>query len=224
MRNNLIVNYYRDKVVERTNELDFCILENIKNELIDNIVVIANQSDMNHLDSICPSESKQKMIPIITGDRPSFNDYFRITSIFSDENNINIISNLDIIIPAESLIAIPYYMTTEKTCLALSRWDINNGAAYKNNSTLFDRWDSQDTWVFKGGVPIIADADIQLGKAGCDNKIAYLLEQSGYNVINPSKTIKTYHLHLTNIRNYTDVVGQAIERIPPPYKLIIPTA
>jgi hypothetical protein len=88
---------------------------------------------------------------------------------------------------------------------------------------LFDRADSQDTWIFKGGVNQVSGADFTMGIAGCDNAIAHLLEQHGYNVINPSRTIKTYHLHLTNIRNYTDISGNAIQRIQPPYKLINPT-
>jgi len=112
--------------------------------------------------------------------------------------------------------------------LSLTRWDVKADNVFNTNnhvdsSVLFDTPDSQDTWIFMGGVPQISGADFTLGKAGCDNSIAYMLEQSGYNVLNPSRTIKTYHLHLTNIRNYTDVVGHAIERIQPPYKLLYPT-
>ena len=128
-------------------------------------------------------------------------------------NNINIISNLDIIIPQETLYSevsktINDYIDS-KTCLALSRWDIQENNTYVH----FDRSDSQDTWIFIGGVPNINGADFTLGKCGCDNKILYLLDESGYFLINPSKTLKTYHLHLTNIRNYGNV-------IPPPYNLL----
>jgi hypothetical protein len=106
--------------------------------------------------------------------------------------------------------------------LALSRWEIQN--LEKNISTHFDRDDSQDTWIFLGSVNNINLADFTLGVCGCDNKIAYLLGENGYYVINPSKTLKTYHLHLTNVRNYLNVVGEATERIPPHYKLIETTA
>ena len=43
---------------------------------------------------------------------------------------------------------------------------------------------------------------IQLGQWGCDNKIAYILNQSGYEVINPCRKINSFHLHRSNVRNW----------------------
>jgi hypothetical protein len=218
--NNLILNYYVDKRADRNAELQTCFMRNLNNPDIHNIVVVSNESDYLSLVDKC--ENKHKIIPIITESRPTFNDYFGITrTLFNGEDNINIISNLDIIIPSETLKLVGNYINNN-TCLALSRWDIQD--LDKNISSLFDRADSQDTWIFLGSVKNIGMADFTLGKAGCDNKIAYLLSENGYYVINPSKTLKTYHLHLTNVRNYLNVVGEAIERVPPPYKLIETTA
>jgi hypothetical protein len=53
----------------------------------------------------------------------------------------------------------------------------------------------------------------------CDNKLAYELSQAGFEVLNPSRTIQTFHLHDVNIRTY---IGENIYRIPPPYKLLPP--
>lgn len=227
MNYNLIVNYYRDKNSERSMELNFCLLENLRNESLNKVIVISSEADYYKLLELVSEEEglSEKIIPVITDVRPSFNDYFMLLSkLFNSDDNINIITNLDIIIPQESLLYASFYMPTKNTCLALTRWDIKNGADYKNSSALYETPDSQDVWIFKGGVSQIAGATFSLGSAGCDNSIAYQLEQAGYNVLNPSKTIKTYHLHLTNIRNYTNIVGHAIERIPPPYKLLHPTA
>ena len=224
MKYNLIVNYYIDKNPERSSELDFCILENVKNYHLTKILIISSQSHFEHLMRICPEEYKAKIIPVIEDKRPTYNDYFLlIRKNFSELDNINVISNLDVILPAESLLYSTFYLTGN-TCLALSRWDVQDRNTYQETSVLFDRPDSQDTWIFKGSVQNIIGADFTLGVAGCDNSIAHLLENSGYDVKNPSRTIKTYHLHLTNIRNYTDLSGQAIYRVPPPYKLIHPTA
>lgn len=237
IKHNLIVNYYTDKNTERTNELNYCIFKNLYNENINKVVVICTESDYSKLLYIY-NENKSKLIPIITDKRPTYNDYFAITTkLFNGNTNINIIANLDIIINPEELVQqkgadirkiVSDYITNNKTCLALTRWDVKADNVFNTNnhidsSTFFDTPDSQDTWIFMGGVPQISGADFTLGVAGCDNKIAYLLEASGYNVLNPSRTIKTYHLHLTNIRNYTDIVGHAIERIQPPYKLLHPT-
>ena len=47
--------------------------------------------------------------------------------------------------------------------------------------------------------------DIPLGIPGCDNRIAYELKEAGYEVINPSKRVKTYHYHLSNYRSYKEI-------------------
>ena len=213
MKINLILNYYKDKVEDRNLELLTCFVKNLNNDYINNIVVISTESDYSSLIDYLV-DNKNKIIPVLTEVRPTYNDYFSITrDFFNDDGNINIISNLDIIIPQETLYSevsktINDYIDS-KTCLALSRWDIQENNTYVH----FDRSDSQDTWIFIGGVPNINGADFTLGKCGCDNKILYLLDESGYFLINPSKTLKTYHLHLTNIRNYDNI-------IPPPYKLL----
>jgi hypothetical protein len=218
-KNNLILNYYKDEVKDRNLEILTCFMENLNNDYINNIVVISTENDYSSLIENLV-DNKNKIIPILTEVRPTYNDYFSITrDLFNNENNINIISNLDIIIPKETLYSemsktINDYIDN-KTCLALSRWNIQKDNTYVH----FDRSDSQDTWIFLGGVPNIDGADFTLGKRGCDNKISYLLDENGYHVINPSKTLKTYHLHLTNIRNYLKIV----DIIPRPYKLLKPT-
>ena len=83
-----------------------------------------------------------------------------------------------------------------------------------------NRRDSQDCWIVKGRFKDIPQANFTLGKKGCDNKIAYLLSKY-YDVINPSQSIRTFHLHLTNIRNYAPH-GTSEDLVPPPYKFLVP--
>jgi hypothetical protein len=220
MNYNLIVNYYTDKNTDRQKELDFCFLENLKVECLNSSLVICNENDYENIKSKF-SDYQNKILPIIIDNRPSYNDYFQLISkAFNDKDNINVLSNLDIIVPKETFVYSSLYLSEPNSCLALTRYDVNNIDNYSINSTFFDRVDSQDTWIFKGGVSNITGADFGLGIAGCDNSIAHLLEQAGYLVKNPSLTLKTYHYHLSNVRNYTDMVGQVIQRVPPPYKLL----
>ncbi len=93
----------------------------------------------------------------------------------------------------------------------MTRYDIKDG-----EPVFFDRWDSQDSWWFKGAMKNI-NAPFNLGHPGCDNSLAYLLKQAGYNVTNPSRTVKTYHLHSNDTRNWW---GKSV--IPEPYFLITP--
>jgi hypothetical protein len=153
---------------------------------------------------------------IVKEERPTYNDYFNLFIA----GDINIISNLDIIIPRETIALLPnYFETPNKRCLALTRYDITGIIESRVDSVFFNRTDSQDTWVFNDEVPKIENANFTLGTRGCDNAIAHILEQNGYEVINPSLTLKTYHYHVTNVRNYT----QESRAVPPPYKLLIPT-
>ena len=97
----------------------------------------------------------------------------------------------------------------------------------KNEKNLNDckifgpRNDSQDTWIFHSKfLPSdnqIIRTNFLLGKAGCDNAIAYLFNDFGFIVFNEPYVIRTYHYHLSQIRNYT-----AIDKINPPYLLIKP--
>lgn len=124
-------------------------------------------------------------------------------------NSINIIANSDIYFDETILFA---RFINENNCYALSRWDYMGDKM----AVLFNRKDSQDAWIFNGK-PKIVGGNFEQGKAGCDNRIAYDIRQSGYNVLNPSKTIHAIHLHLTNLRTY-----KATEKIPEPYHFIFP--
>ena len=151
--------------------------------------------------------------------RPTYNDYFKLTEQYS--NDINIISNKDIIIGEESLEKLKKW-NWKNYCLALSRWDFVSHSLSRNESVHFNRPDSQDTWMVKGAFAPIKNIDFGLGIAGCDNAIAERLSQV-YSVINPSLEIKTYHYHLTGVRNYLDENNLPKERVSPPYKLMSPT-
>ena len=84
--------------------------------------------------------------------------------------------------------------------LAISR--INEDNKYEK----YYQGDSQDTWVFKTPINVNYNEDyakdgIMLGVGGCDNKIAYVMKQSDYEVLNPCREIKTYHKHIKTYKN-----------------------
>jgi hypothetical protein len=142
-----------------------------------------------------------KLITIKQHIRPTYSDIFSIINNISNEDDINVLSNSDI-----------YFDDTVKLlncirlneCYALSR--------YENNTILINGYGSQDTWVFKGKIKNI-NANFFLGVPGCDNRIAYEIQQVGYNVMNPSLSIKTHHVH-KSCRNWSS--GDA-NTISPPY-------
>lgn len=153
----------------------------------------------------------------IQGIRPTFNDVFKMTQDYP--NCLNVIANSDIYFH-ESFGRIREINWREKLCLALGKWDLMKTGQLLHMA----QPDSQDCWVFYGAAPQIEGADFYVGGvAGCDNVIAYLLEQYGYSVFNPSNDLKCIHYHISRVRNYASGKTQAtIERLPPPYKLLHP--
>lgn len=126
----------------------------------------------------------------------------------TETNDINITCNSDIFF--DHTIALAENIK-HKQVYALSRWDWYSPDLIK----FFDRRDSQDVWIIRGKVENVF-GNFTLGTRGCDNRIAYEFNKSGYTVSNPSQSIKTYHVHNSKIRNYTmaDVVPEPYLTIP----------
>lgn len=192
----LFINYYKDRVQERQDEYDYCLKNNL--ELFFEVV------------NISPLRV-EGCTNIHFDDKPTFNDFFRVINEIASDNDVSVIANLDIYFETLTNIAPP-----DEAVYALTRWDVDR----KGNAVHFARSDSQDAWVFKGRVKRV-NAPFGLGIAGCDNKIAYLLDEAGYDVQNPSLDIKCYHLHNTGVRNYIN--KGRVERLPRPYMLVPPT-
>jgi hypothetical protein len=108
-------------------------------------------------------------------------------------------------------------LVTSGSCLALSRWDV--GAS--GSARLFERGDSQDVWVFQGPVRGEGIGEYPVGVYDCDNKIAWELEQAGYEVRNPALSLRTYHLHRGSERSY-DLANLPDHGIRPPFLYVEP--
>lgn len=213
MEVNLFTQYYLDSNLERQHELFYCLTRNTINKFKKIIVLVENDEVKKIVQKNFPN---CKSINI--GKRASFNDYFKIMDEYEYADDINIMSNSDIFF--DNLDNIKDYLAnlTNKTCLALSRYDFHTNG----HTEPFLRADSQDTWIFTGNPKIHTELEYGMGIAGCDNRLAYDIQAHGYDVINPSHTIKTFHLHLSNVRNYLNDQNEPIERIPQPYYLVKP--
>lgn len=218
----LFINYYQDSKPNRQKEIDACLLQNIKCNELNTCIVIVSIRDKNKLIDLLTENvyhSLEKVMIKVYSKIPTYNDWFTFTQKYSTEDTINCIANSDICFDDLSLKKLKDYPKQKNDCFALTRWDIVSIDKIKD-SVFFDRTDSQDIWIRKGTFKNIEGADFTLGIAGCDNKIAHLLNKT-YNLKNPSLSIKTYHLHNTNVRNYINF--SHVERLPPPYFTINPS-
>ena len=204
MKTTLITTYYKDRVKERDDELLTSIRINISNKEIDRVIIVIER------DTVIPFNHK-KIVWKRQDDRPTYNDFFNIAN--GNNHGLNIIANTDISFDEYNIRLIGVSLR-ENQCYALSRWDTQISGDYVH----YAQRDSQDTWIFSGKIKNIK-GDFLIGKPGCDNRIAHEIAEAGYEVLNPSKTIQSNHLHITGIRNYRRVEA---ETVPKPYKFLPP--
>jgi len=207
---NLFINYYSDANAMRQMELDECLSRNVTNQKINKVYVVVDGGDVNFL----KVDDANKTTIIVHPGRPTYADLFEYANSKNTGNDISIISNADIYFEERDVALINHL--DENICYALSRWDkLPDGRLQ-----LFDRSDSQDTWIFKGPIKKISNCDFTMGRPGCDNAVCHWISVAGYTIQNPARDIKAIHVHLSGERNY--IPGDSIQTVPQPYKLIQP--
>lgn len=212
----LFVNYYCDNNTLRADEVNKCFVFNLKNDEINHHYILIKNDDIELFNTLVNlnniNETKYTLIPF--EERPTFRQFFELTRLNSTEDELTVISNSDIIIPSEDIKKIKQWDWDGNYCMALCRYDIINENPLEYE--FFNRGDSQDVWIVKGGFKDHESSEFTLGILGCDNKIAYYLNEQ-YILINPSLDIITLHLHISNIRNYDNS-----NKLNKPYHLIPP--
>jgi hypothetical protein len=205
---NLFTTYYTEKNLIRADELRTCLIKNLNFKLISKIYVLSEYEQDEFI-----LENDLGLIKV--SKRRTFNEFFEAINSVTTKDDINIISNADIYFD-ESL-EIVNELNMDNYCFALTRWDIlGNGKARLN-----EQENSQDTWIFKGKIKRI-NGDFSIGVPGCDNRLAYEIIKSGYRIGNPSISIKTYHLHTSNIRPNIDNWFSSNVSVKPPYRSVLP--
>lgn len=180
----LFTSYFEQKHLERQRELRKAMQLNIACDSIDTIINLGKAYD------------DAKVVNLDEYDRPTYADF--IKEMQNVEADYYILANSDIYFTSE--IEQIKDLNLDGKVLCLSRWDVQpNGF-----SKLFDYEWTQDTWIWKGKPKQINNVDFYLGIPACDNRFAYELSQNSLKPINPSKDIKTYHLHNSNKRTYTE--------------------
>lgn len=208
MKLTLLTTYYRDKNEERNRENEICLKKNVQNTHIDRIYLIL-QSDQK------PNIENQKIEYVNLGRRPTFNDFFCFTNRLVDNNTIFIIANSDIYFD-ESITKSREFLKS-KELFTLTRWDLQ-----KDNSIKFyNKYLSQDTWIYKTKIDD-SIGNYFIGQHGCDNRLLHELKENGINVFNPCFSIKSIHVHMSQLRTYFD--NPNYEFVDPPYKYIFPNS
>ncbi len=158
-------------------------------------------------------------------ERPTYKSWIDEATSLSDQKcTALVICNSDIFIPQETIESIR--TISGNRCYALTRWDVTSldDQALKR-AVFFEQYHacSQDVWVIPLPVKnslLSASIGFPLGVWGCDNRFCYELKHAGYNVTNPSRTLRTYHLHTVQIPRKT----HAEEHVEKPYLTVAASA
>lgn len=204
----LYTTYFDASEQSRVHELQSALLRNFNNSIIDKIVIFnENNADLSFI------KNKNKLVCIDIPKRPRFIDFIQYINYNVTKEDVSIIANTDIYFN-QSLKFVDKFLSSKKV-LALSRFDLigNNRIQY------YKKWDSQDSWVFKGKISL-KGGEYYLGKPGCDNKIAYESLASGYEVIDNSLDIISYHIHSSDIRTYN--IERKTNVVEKPYLYLLP--
>lgn len=213
MKTYLFTTYHEDKVAARNEELLKCLEINLKK--FDHVYLFGEQPfkaiGWNNAEWIAKEG------------RPTFTDFFECIKTINDPNGLFIMANADIFFTQLFLHQLKdIYKKSDDFFCSLSRWDIFKFEdEHRFEAIPFLRNDSSDCWTIKG-MPRITKADYKIGIPGVDNKIPLEANNAGYRVVNPSRDMKIYHLHTSQVRNYALPNGEVTERYLPPYMRVEP--
>jgi len=177
----------------RNRELQYCIDNNRKlvssfRLLSEDLRVISDYPD----------------ITIHSKGRPTFYDWLQICKTLP-EGDISVLANADILFDDTIGKLRNFFLKDNSTVVALSRFEYN----YDQNLILPPRNAkmSQDLWalmVDNGKVNRCGDEfRIHVGEQGCDNRVAFLFWERGFQIANPMFDISVIHLHQDGRKTYS---------------------
>lgn len=208
----LYTTYYREWHHRRRAEMNACLLLN--RQIFDEVTVLSEN---------CPRLLNFEARWFDCSHRQRYDDVLALAADASPED-IAVIANTDIAFTDPSaersatdasraeLDKINEHLQPNEA-YALSRWDVT-----PQGPRLFDKAWSQDAWIFRGPPKPSIQAAFHFGVPGVDNRFAHELDAAGYTVLNPARSIFSYHLHQSAYR--TSNISQ--NRVPLPYLWIHP--
>ncbi len=203
----LFVSIYPEQSAQRRLELQACLEKNQESQLFDNVcLLVEGAAEL----TVSTNRVERRRF----SERPTYRDYFQwANECLSSDDDYSVIANSDLYFD-DTLLPLVRCLKLGQ-CAALSRWDVQADGSAR----LFDRNDSQDVWIFKGKIrPVVSD--YLMGVPRCDNRLLYELRRAGYEVINPSFSVRAFHRHAGERMEYPgQIEGPYVEG---PYEYLWP--
>jgi hypothetical protein len=188
----LITQIPRNAPKERLEEYTFCLEKNLSNQLIDKIYLI---------NSYLPIISSPKLFQINGPEDLAISYGLKIANNISQldekgEYTVAIISNADIYFDD----TLAFLQPTFNSPIFLSRYEktLYYGPLFIGNQCELENFvGSHDVFAFK--IPffsfLMEAVDFQLGTPGMEARMIYELDMLGLKVLNPCKSVQTWHVH-----------------------------
>jgi hypothetical protein len=211
----LIQQFFIHSDPSRNKEILETLKMNVHNENIHEIHLINEK--VYTAEQLGSNNEKIKQI-VISGDRLTYKEAI-IYSMDNLQNAVVVLANSDIFF--DKSIMQCKNLDLQDSMICLSRYKLRG---HNLNNAILDAYNgwSQDSWIWLSDTSFnyeeLDKTNFNLGKPGCDNRIAFLASQMGLSIYNITNIIKSYHHHATEIRNYT-----ASDRVRPErYMSIVP--
>lgn len=190
---NLFFPYYQCGDITRQREIDLCLENNIKNKGINKIFLVIDDG------STCPFDDPRIQI-ININSRMTYKVWYELTKRYCNDG-VSLLCNSDIYFD-ETVNTLNHIINENNKFLALSRWELLDGFTSQHPNP---HW-SQDTWAMRVGDNLSKEfihlLDFPMGVPRCDNKIAYLFATRGWKVYNPIHSLRSIHVHESQMRTY----------------------
>lgn len=195
----------------RLQEYVFCINKNIENPLIKKIYLVCNkdlfQQNKKYFSDLFENKiTTNTKIELILDNKKrfSFNTFLEYTKKIMKENEIAVVSNLDIFIPHtenwKNLEKEFFQSTGNDCCLALSRTEYVNESYSFRDERAWKSGEFADCWVFKTPIKLNQTDfpfEIPVGSAPtCDNHMFLIMGKTHKKVFNWAEKYTIYHLDL----------------------------
>ncbi len=195
----LIQQYFRHPLTRRAREIATCLEKNVANPYIDKILLM-NEQEHTTL------PTSDKIIQKVIGRRATYLDVLEAIRTDLPAGAFAIFANADIWCDGSLQVLWNVPLKERRLFLALLRWEDTATATGQEPQIFGPRPDSQDTWIIaKDTVDFVPTEDefgFPFGKPGCDNAIALAMLKKRCLVVNPAYSLKTFHLHASNVRDY----------------------
>lgn len=193
----LIQQYFTHPNKARQNEIKKVLEKNLACNYVDKIILLN--------ETLYALPENPKITQIVLGHRLTYYDVFKYVKDNITEEAHIVFANSDIYL--DNTLCALYSIDMNKRFLALLRYEDDGSSP---EPKLFGpRPDSQDTWIFNSHSldfePSESELGFPFGISGCDNAISLEMFKRRFIVANPCLTIKTYHIHASNIRTYNKI-------------------